>query len=498
MDSIEEARKSVEKTYRETKSAKSDASDYVLDTPGVVDVLDNGKKLVYLNDDGETTEQIKTDKRLVQPPPTELLPYLLPRKDEVIGYIKEGIIGTKKGDAELYERIEAYHRGISDLPNELFYDLLVLWDVHTYLLDRLHFSPMLYFYAVKERGKSRTGKSCIYISRRGVWTETIREADIIRWGNDHKAALGFDAKDFPKKIQKANCDDLILARFEAGSTSSRTLWPERGAFKDTKTFNLFGPTIIATNRPVDDILESRCISINMKPSSKIFNNPVLPEDALVLKTLLAAFRFQHRNTKLAELDKPVPGRLGDILSPLQTIVATFFPEKSERFNSLVKIISEQKQDEATDTFEAQIVEAIVKAEEQVVDGFLPVDIIASLFNEGKDERFVVRNDTVGRVSRGLGFSSRRTTGGKRGIYYDPELIKKVAFQYGIITDVDLSETASLPSLPTTNNQKKDASDTSDSDSYTPVIIDVFKGKDPGSGGEFADKILEVTHGGKHE
>lgn len=464
MSAIDEARKSVEKTYKQVKSAKSDANEYVLDIPGVVDVLDDGKKLVYLKDNGETAEQIKTDKGLFQPPPRELLPYLLPSKDKVLGYIKEGLIGTKKSGPGLYERLEAYHKGISDLPNELFYDLLVLWDVHTYLLDRLHFSPMLYFFAVKERGKSRTGKGCIYVSRRGVWTETIREADIIRWGNDHKAALGFDVKDFPKKIQRANCDDLMLARFEAGSTSSRTLWPDRGAFKDTKTFNLFGPTIIATNRPVDDILESRCISISMKPSIKTFNDSVLPEDAIDLKAQLAAFRFQHRNTKLAELDKPVSGRLGDILSPLQAIVATFFPEKSQRFISLVKIISEQKQDEATDTFEAQIVEATVRGESQVVDGFLPVDLIASLFNEGKDEKFMVRNDTVGRVLRGLGFSSRRATGGKRGIYYDLDIIKKVAFQYGIITDVNISET---PSLPSTNNQEKDASDTSDSDSYTP-------------------------------
>ena len=467
MSAIDEARRSVEKTYKDIKNAKSGANDYVLDIPGVVDVLDDGKKLVYLKDNGEITEQIKNDKGLFQPPPRELLPYLLPRKDKVLAYLKEGIIGTPDGDAALYERLEAYHKGISDLPNELFYDLLVLWDVHTYLIDKLHFSPMLYLYAVKERGKSRTGKGCIYVSRRGVWTETIREADIIRWGNDHKAALGFDVKDFPKKIQRANCDDLMLARFEVGSTSSRTLWPERGAFKDTKTFKLFGPTIIATNRSVDDILESRCISIDMKPSSRIFSKPVLLEDAIDLKAQLTAFRFQHRNKDLADLGKPASGRLGDILSPLQAIVGGLFPAKIERFKSLVKIISEQKQDEATDTFEAQIVEATLRGESHVVDGFLPVDLIASLFNEGKDEKFAIRNETIGRVLKGLGFSSRRTTGGKRGIFYDPEIIKKVAFQYGIIAEIDISNTASLPSLASPNGQKNDASDTSDSNSYTP-------------------------------
>lgn len=426
----------------DTKKAKKEKKViYALDVDGVVDVLDGGGRLVYLTNDGKIVESIEYQGELYEPPPKESISYLLPDKNIVLRDISDW---SDSSDGVLYTHLLNYHREISDLPHEFFYDLLVLWDFHTYFLDRLHFSPILYLYAVKERGKSRTGKGCIYVSRRGVFTETVREPDIIRWGHDHKACLGFDVKDFPRKIQRANCDDLLLSRFEKGSISSRTLWPEKGAFRDTKNFKIFGATIVMTNRPVDDILESRSISIGMKPSFKKFNKPVLPEDALELKAQLVAFRFKHQNTELVNVEKPADGRLGDILSPLNTLVLTFFPERRERFNELLEIIIVQREEEATDTFEAQVVEIIIGAEKQVTESFLSIDLITSLFNEGKNERFAVKPETIGRVLKGLGFSSKRVARGKRGIYYDPELVKNIAYQYGL----GMSKTPSFPSLQT--------------------------------------------------
>lgn len=436
---------------------KKKRDQLALDLEGIVDVLDAGDKLVYLSDAGKTIEEATIDGVIYRPPVKKELPYLFPQKDSVLKLINDSSDGS---DSDLYARLFAYHKEISDLPDESFYDLLVWWDIHTYFLDRLHFSPILYLYAVKERGKSRTGKGCLYVARRGVFTETVREPDIIRWGNDHRAALGFDVKDFPKKIQRANCDDLLLARFEKGSVSSRTLWPEKGAFRDTKTFRLFGATIVMTNRPVDDILESRCISINMKPTTRQFNTPVLPENALELKALLTAFRFKHRNTKLVEMDKPTAGRLGDILSPLQSVVYTFFPDKNERFQEMVRKIVAQKQDEATDTFEAQVVSAIIAAKSSISDGFLSVDSVASIFNEGKSEQFKVRNETLGRIIRGLGFSPHRITGGKRGYFFDEALLEQLTAQYGLS---GISKQPSLPSLVTQDIKENELQIDSDTD-----------------------------------
>ncbi|MCX6791878.1 MAG: hypothetical protein NT149_02470 [Candidatus Gottesmanbacteria bacterium] len=447
---FEKAQKIIEKTNKVI--AEKSKTNLALDVEGVCDVLDDGEKLVYLTNEGKTVDSIVIGNVTYTPPVKSESPYLFSDKDTVLKLISAP---SDPSDADLYVHLLEYHRRISDLPNELYYDLLVLWDFHTHIIDKLHFSPILYLFAVKERGKSRTGKGCLYVSRRGVFTETVREPDIIRWGNDHKAALGFDVKNFPKKIERANCDDLILARYERGSSSSRTLWPERGPFRDTKSFKLFGPTIVMTNRPVDDIIESRAISIDMKPSARVFNDPVLPEDALDLKAKLTGFRFRHKDTKLKKIDKPLPGRLGDIMSPLHQIVHTFFPEKTDTFNSLLTLISQKKQDEATDSFEAQVVEAVIASEPQVSDGFLAVEIVTNAFNEGKnDPRFVVRKDIIGRILKGLGFTSKRSTGGKSVIYYDPELIKSIATQYGLASTYNSGSLGSLPSSELANDEAK--------------------------------------------
>ena len=383
-------------------------------------------------------DSVKHNDELFVPPPLNSIPYLIADAEKVLGYLEEYRENPHHA-LDLYEELIAYHQNISELPHEVYYDLLVLWDIHTYLIDKIHFSPILYLYAVKERGKSRTGKGLIFVSRRGVWTETVREADIIRWGNDHQAALGFDVKNAPKKFERANCDDLILARFEKGSVSSRTLWPEKGAFRDTKTFNLFGPTIIATNRPVDDILESRSISIDMKPTSRRFNNPVVSESAFDLKCKLAAFRILHYKDELMEADKPASGRLGDIVSSLHKIVLTFFPNKKESFFKFLKTVESRKKDDATDTLEAKIIEIVIAIENQVDGGFLSVETITREFNKGKEDKFALPEDTIGKILKGLGFEKKRTAD-KRGIYYNLELIEKLKLNYGFNVSNDTSDT----------------------------------------------------------
>lgn len=449
------------------KKDKTDTTNkvtYALDLAGVIDVVDTGEKLQYLTVDLELVDKVILDDKTYTPPPKETCPYYFAQADEVLRHIKEHTENYCVADEILYQDLFTYHTEISDLPQEDFYHLLVLWDIHTYLFEKLHYSPLLYFYAVKERGKSRTAKGAIYVARRGVFTECVREADIIRWGNDHKAALGFDVKNFPKKIERANCDDLILARFEKGSVSSRTLWPEKGAFKDTKVFQLFGATVIATNRPVDDILESRSISIDMKPSNKLFSSPVLPENALELKNRLTAFRAAHYSKKLFAPEKPALGRLGDIISPLYQIILTFFPEKKDIFMQMLRKIKMQKKEDATDSLEARIFETIISLEDQVVNAFLPIELVTNEFNKGKDVKFTLQSETVGKILRSLGFVKRRTAG-QRGVYYDLDLIKRLTLQYGI--DVSNDGYDSETDIHDSNTEKAPESDSNQDIQETP-------------------------------
>jgi hypothetical protein len=139
-----------EKKFKHRKD-KELKTQLALDFEGVVDVLDDGEKLVYLMESGETKETIVTEDGIFTPPNKNTLPYLLANKKSVLGLISDT---SDSSDGSLYTHLLSYHKGLSDLPNELFYDLLVLWDFHTYFLDKLHFSPILYLLRLKW-GKSR-------------------------------------------------------------------------------------------------------------------------------------------------------------------------------------------------------------------------------------------------------------------------------------------------------------------------------------------------------
>ena len=66
------------------------------------------------------------------------------------------------------------------------------------------------------------------------------------------------------------------------------IYPERGPHKDTVFYDIFGPTLIATNVAVHNILDTRAVQINMPQTDRDFEEDVTPEAALPLKERLAA------------------------------------------------------------------------------------------------------------------------------------------------------------------------------------------------------------------
>ncbi|MFP6890172.1 MAG: toprim domain-containing protein, partial [Nitrospinota bacterium] len=282
-----------EKKKRESKpkNSKDAPPQYTAKADGLIDVAEEGGKPVFLVKDAEgqvsIEKQIEVDGVTYEPPPKDQIPCLLPRASEIIRHF-----GGDKNEA-LYLDLVEYHKGISELPGEHYYHLLAAWDMHTYVLEQVRFSPYIWFYAVAERGKSRTGNAAINVAYRGFTTESLREAHLIRTPSRLGGSLFIDCTNLWKKAEKHGVDDVLLNRFERGAKVPRVEHPDRGAFRDTTYYEIFGPTIIATNQPVIDVLESRAIQIVMEPTSKIFEEDVTPESALALKERLTAFRARH-------------------------------------------------------------------------------------------------------------------------------------------------------------------------------------------------------------
>lgn len=428
------------------------------DFDGLIDLVERDGKGAFLirNAVGRpevVTQVDRNEKRLI-PPPKEHIPWKLPRATEVLAHLAQKSDAAAE-DGRLFDDLLNYHMAISELPSERHYLLLAAFDLHTYLMEKFEYSPMLCFYAVPERGKSRTGKGIIYLAYRGLHVESLRDAYIVRVASDYGASLFFDVRDIWGKAEKTGTDDVLLNRFERGASVPRVLDPCKGPHEGIRYFRIFGASIISTNEDVSPILETRCISITMPDTSRQFEQNVTPLKALPLKERLVAFRFRHIADELPEMEKPARGRLGDILRPLAQMIRLARPARLGEFMVLVRELERTRRLEKSETTEARLIQVIADLKDHVVGGFLAVKEVTDAINQGRLDRFQLTPQRIGRKLKSLGFERGKMGNGASCIAYDESKIRKFMDSYG------LKQTSESPDTPENSVTEPSAADVSE-------------------------------------
>jgi len=431
------------------KSSKKSDKDinYIAHFDNLVDLVDDEgvvKFLVIDNGKLKLLSEINIDGDLRYPPPKEtLLPLLkkLPRAKRVSEYF------TNDNDSALYDDLINYHKNISELPDTSYYDLLTLWDFHKYIFEKFQYSPYIWLYGVAEKGKSRTGKGCIYVAYRGMHLETVRDAHIVRMSKDYRATMFFDVSDLWKKATKAGSEDVFLARFEKGTTVLRTLFPEKGSFKDTVAYEIYGPTIIGTNEEVDSYLGSRSLRATMQQTNKLFNEDVTPEAGLPFKERLVAFRARHMNEELPFIEKPFNSRLGDISRPLLQVLEIIKPEKKEIFMKFLSNLNSDKLSQKSESKEGKILVAILDVIEKfdldTGDKIRIKDIVDEYNNKNikstdgeKFNKFNITPTGVGKDTQRLGLPKGKDEISAY-VSFEPDRIYPTCISYGIEIPEDI-------------------------------------------------------------
>ena len=434
---------------QDIKSSNSDSNTiYTASFDGLVDLVEHDGDPAFLVRRGDELEILsKYEKNGIQyfPPPMDQIPWLLPRGEEILNHYElQRVLSQRESDGALYEDLLAYHKAVSELPGEEYYDLIVAWDFHTYLFETIQYSPIICLFAVPERGKSRTGKGMIHVAHRGIHVESLRDAYLVRVANDLKASLFFDVKDIWRKAEKNGSEDILLHRFEKGAKVPRVLYPEKGPHKDIVYYSIFGPTIVSTNEGVHKILETRAIAINMPETGRRFENDVTPELSLPLKERLIAFRARHLGEILPDIPKPAPGRLGDILKPLHQIIRIVKPGREPSFLKLVRELQSDRLIEKADSLEAQILLTVIKLRDQVERSILPVKAITDAFNEDRSESTRVTYHRVGRRLSAMGLKKAKTGGGASAIIWEEEKIGRMGEAFGLRQTSERSDRSDTP------------------------------------------------------
>ena len=477
VEASEKSDESDEEAPTNKKGGKTEVT-FSANFPDLVDLVQvEGKTAYLIRDPGgeiKITNIYKSGNKTLVPPPMDKLPYTLPRANEVLKYLESHKETGCEEDAALYQKLLDYHKSVSDLPDDLYYDLLVCWDFHSYFMEKANYSPILSFFADADKGKSRTCKGLIFVAKRGVRVETVSDAHIIRMAQDLGASIFFDCMDLWKEVERAGSRDILLNRFERGMKVPRVLYPDKGAFKDTVYYDIFGPTLIATNEPIHQILETRAIPIIMQASPRRFDKEVTPESSLELKEQLVAWRAAHLDDVPPEVNKLVNFRMGDILRPLHQIIKMVNPEREKVFLQLVKKLEEERLGEKAETLEAEIIYTMGILKDMrnssgipyLQHGKIAIKDITDSLNNKRTEREKLTYQLVGRRIKALGFKKGTTSdrNSAAAVYWDLLKFDQLKKTYGLA-----GKTSEMSESPEGKYNSTVVSDVSDDSGNLPIF-----------------------------
>ena len=381
---------------------------------GLIDLVRQGPNVAFLlkSPDGRVEVVQETIRppdsfsapRILVPPRADQLPFLVPDYDDVLAALG-------KDSRELWDDVGQWITSCS-VPPTGYLDLQVSFAFHTHVADRCTHSPILLLAGPPEHGKTRQGKSIVYVAHRGVWTEMPHEAHIL------------DLWDAWGSIQREGIEDVMMHRFERGAKIPRVNKFDAGPFADTRYYEVYGPTIVGSNTTPPPVLMSRCLPIPMRQST--VKPPRYPEevDALPLRAALIAWRANTFGVPFPTVSCGLTGRLGDLARPLLQVTQLVAPDRLEQVVAALDAMPDQRHQRNAETWEGRIVSSLLTLAGQVQNGLLSLKVLCEKVNEGYGKALWRTERQVGDVLRLLGFKTRVYGKERRAhVDYDTGLVK---------------------------------------------------------------------------
>jgi hypothetical protein len=379
----------------------------------LVDVCqgEDGQLVYAILKDGELilSPEYITETESFSIPEKKHFQFTVPRASEVMRYFNQE-------DESIYDDLLLYLKRFSALDDEQW-AIVAHYVFLTYLHDHpgIDYCGYLLFYAVPERGKSRTGKSVTNVAFRGIHLIELRPANIFRYSENLHGTLFFDLQDVSKKAERGDCEDIMLLRFEKGPKISRVMYADQGAFNDTVYYDIYGPTIFASNEQLHKILDTRCLPIIMPNRPGNYENP-RPELGQELKERLTAWRAKHLTSTFPDLEpiEGISGRLWDITKPM-FFVNSLLPVDHQTLEDSILSIAGEKDESRKDTLEGRLV-AIIKeiTDEGGLDRFVEWSVrisdIRNKFNEGRSVDRHVSPTWIGMKLKSMSLRNRHMHG----------------------------------------------------------------------------------------
>lgn len=335
---------------------------------------------------------------------------------------------------QLLEKVISFIKNYLEIPSDSHYLLLALWVLHTYTIDKFNSTPLLYFYGVKETGKSRAGEVLGELAFMCERLTSPTEATLFRGADYFKTSLVIDEIKLWGPQGNQEVARLINSRYKRGIKVPRVNTNKQGE-DQIEYYDVFGPLVICTTESIPDTIESRCIVFLMQRNSRVEVETLIDEErARQLRNQLTLFRADYFDKTLPQTDQVARRRLNEIMMPLYQVLMVIAPKREGEFKETVKKIEKAKEEEEGMSLEAEIVEAIIKYREKTSENTFLTTELQDRLNKDRNDGEKLSGRLVGMRVKRLGFEKARLTNGKRGFKINTELLKTLALRFEIDFD----------------------------------------------------------------
>lgn len=174
----------------------------------------------------------------------------------------------KRGESEAF--LEAYKNIIDILKEycdwrEIYYPIVAVWIIGTYLHKSFLTYPYLYFNASKESGKSRSVRLITDLSWEGEMVNSMTEAVLFRT----EGTLGIDEFERASRKGNENFMELLNSAYKKGVKVKRMkkIRTDKGEEQKVENFEVFRPIVLANIWGMDQVLEDRVIPMYLEKTT---------------------------------------------------------------------------------------------------------------------------------------------------------------------------------------------------------------------------------------
>jgi hypothetical protein len=169
---------------------------------------------------------------------------------------------------DFFELIKKILKEWIDFSDEMYYNIVSLWIMGTYMHDKFVSYPYLFINAMKQSGKTRLLNLISRLSNKGFLAVNLTESTLFRLPAIEKVTMCIDEAENIGSRDRENLRLLLNAGYKKGLfvPRSRRLPNEKWI---VEKFVVFCPIVLSNISGLDDVLEDRCILIPLERSNNV-------------------------------------------------------------------------------------------------------------------------------------------------------------------------------------------------------------------------------------